>query len=72
MGSFAHIVVFSEDMKTVVHIHRMGDEPSKETDRGGPELEIHMEPKKAGFVKIFAQIKIKGKELFVPFSFTVN
>jgi hypothetical protein len=72
MGAFAHIVGFSDDMKTVIHLHPMGKEPSNITDRGGPKLEFHIEPEKAGFIKIFAQVKINGKELFVPFGVTVT
>ena len=72
MGAFAHIVGFSDDFKTVVHIHPMGNEPRKSTDRGGPELEFHIEPEKAGFTKLFAQIKINGKELLVPFEVNVK
>ena len=72
MGAFAHIVGFSDDMKTVVHLHPMGKEPSNTTDRGGAELEFHIEPVKSEFVKLFAQVKIDGKELFVPFGVNVK
>ncbi|KTD23885.1 secreted protein [Legionella lansingensis] len=72
MGAFAHIVGFNDDLKTIVHIHPMGQEPSQATDRGGPELVFHLEPEKAGFVKIFAQVRIEGKELFVPFGIVVK
>ena len=67
MGAFAHIVAFSDNFKTVIHAHPMGDEPKNPTDRGGPELQFHMEPLKPGFVKIFAQVVVNGQELFVPF-----
>ncbi|MBX9804523.1 MAG: hypothetical protein K2Y18_02075 [Alphaproteobacteria bacterium] len=72
MGSFAHIVGFGDDLKSVVHIHPMGTEPTKDTDRGGPELQFHIEPEKAGFIKMFAQVKVNGKELFAPFGLVVN
>ncbi len=72
MGAYAHIVGFSEDFKNVVHIHPMGSEPKKENDRGGPELLFHIEPKKAGFIKLFAQVKINGKEYFAPFGVMVE
>lgn len=72
MGAFAHIVAFSDDLKTIVHIHPMGKEPTKETDRGGPVLKFHIESDKPGFIKLFAQVKIKGKEIFVPFSVIVE
>lgn len=72
MGAYAHFVGFSDDMRTVVHIHPMGEEPTKPSDRGGPELQFHIEPKKAGFIKFFAQININGKELFVPFGLNIK
>lgn len=72
MGAFAHIVGFFDDRQTVVHIHPMGEEPSKATDRGGPELQFHIIPEKAGFIKLFAQVSIKGKEMFVPFGIVVK
>ncbi|WP_420844638.1 hypothetical protein [Legionella cardiaca] len=72
MGAFAHIVGFNDDLKTVVHLHPMGKEPTKATDQGGPELLFHLEPEKAGFTKIFAQVKIHGKELFAPFGVIIE
>lgn len=71
MGAYAHIVGFNDDFKTVVHIHPMGAEPQKSSDRGGPELQFHIVPEKTGFIKLYAQVKIKGKELFVPFGIEV-
>lgn len=72
MGAFAHIVGFWNDFKTITHIHPIGEEPSKSTDRGGPEFEFHFDPERAGFIKLFAQFKIKGKELIVPFGIMVK
>ncbi len=72
MGAFAHVVGFSEDYKTIMHIHPMGKEPENANDRGGPLLEFHIEPQKPGFVKIFAQFRIDGKDIFVPFGVMVK
>lgn len=71
MGAYAHIVGFSDDLRTVVHVHPMGDEPKNAGERGGPELMFHLEPTKAGFVKLFAQVRIQGKDVFVPFGVNV-
>ncbi|KTD01232.1 hypothetical protein [Legionella feeleii] len=71
MGAYAHIVGFNDDFKTIVHIHPMGSEPQKSSDRGGPELQFHLVPEKAGFTKLYAQVKINGKELFVPFGIKI-
>lgn len=72
LGSFGHIVGFSEDLKTVIHIHPMGKEPLSPDDRGGPELQFHLIPETSGFIKLFAQVKINGKEIFVPFGVNVS
>lgn len=71
MGAFAHLVGFSDDLRTVVHIHPMGKEPRSAQSRGGPVLPFHVRPQKPGFIKLFAQVNIDGKELYVPFGLTV-
>lgn len=72
MGAFAHVVGFTEDYNSVLHIHPMGKEPTSDTERGGPKLEFHIEPKKPGFVKLFAQVRIGGKDIFAPFGVMVK
>lgn len=66
MGAFAHVVAFYEDFATVAHVHPMGEEPKSETERGGPDLMFHLEPKEAGFLKIFVQVQRGGKSIFIP------
>lgn len=72
MGAFAHVVGFTEDYNSVLHVHPMGKEPTSDTERGGPKLEFHIEPEKGGFVKLFAQVRIKGKDIFAPFGIIVK
>lgn len=72
MGAFAHVVGFTEDYNSVLHVHPMGEEPTSDAERGGPKLEFHIEPEKAGFVKLFTQVRIGGKDIFVPFGITVK
>lgn len=72
MGSFAHIVGFGDDFKSIVHIHPMGIEPTEDTERGGPELQFHLEPENTEFIKLFVQVKVHGKELFAPFKLVVK
>lgn len=72
MGAFAHIVGFNEDFNSIVHIHPLGKEPTKVTDRGGPVLEFHMLPEKAGYIKLFAQVLINDKEIFIPFGVMIH
>jgi hypothetical protein len=67
MGAYAHIVGFYDDFHTVVHTHPMGDEPKTASAHGGPMLMFHLAPQKAGFIKLFAQVNIGGKDIFAPF-----
>ena len=72
MGAFAHIVGFYEDFETVAHIHPMGPEPKSDGERGGPELQFHIEPAKKGFIKLYAQVRREGKDIYVPFGMNIN
>ena len=72
MGAFAHIVAFSEDYQDILHVHPMGKEPQAPEERGGSVLEFHIEPKVSGFIKLFVQLRIDGKDVFVPFGVDVK
>ncbi len=72
MGAFAHLVGFTGDHSSILHTHPMGKEPQNDADRGGPRLMFHLEFKKAGFVKLFAQFRIDGQDIFVPFSINLT
>ena len=72
MGAFGHVVAFSRDWSSIEHVHPLGDEPSKDTDRSGPVIGFHMEPQNAGLLRVFVQILANGKETIVPFTVTVE
>ncbi|MGN6670764.1 MAG: hypothetical protein ACTHJ4_04425 [Candidatus Nucleicultricaceae bacterium] len=72
MGAYAHIVAINEDFETIAHVHPMGEDPSKEDDRGGPLLKFHFEPEKSGYYKIWLQVAIDGKDTYVPFGVRVE
>ncbi|MBV8803350.1 MAG: hypothetical protein JO131_10405 [Gammaproteobacteria bacterium] len=71
MDSYAHLVGFSEDYFSVLHIHPMSSLSRNLAGHGGPELMFHMNFKKPGFFKLFAQFRINGKDIFIPFSIFV-
>jgi hypothetical protein len=71
MGAFAHLVGFNEDGRTVVHIHPMGNEPTRPGDRGGPTLEFKYYPAAAGFTRLYCQVNIGGESKFAPFGVNV-
>jgi len=72
MGAYAHIVGFSEDYQTIAHIHPMGEEPTKSTDRGMGELEFHLIPSKSGLMRLFAQVQINGTDKYAPFTLNIK
>lgn len=72
MGAFAHIVGLYEDFETIAHIHPMGQEPKSDAERGGPELSFHLEPEKAGFLKLYAQVRRGDKDIFIPFGVNIE
>jgi hypothetical protein len=72
MGAFAHIVGFNEDLETVLHIHPIETRVLQPTDRGGPALQFKIYATKPGFTRFFAQVQIKGQQLFAPFGLEVQ
>lgn len=67
MGSYAHLVAFSQDGKHIVHCHPLGAEPASAQDRGTGALRFHITPEVAGGTKFFLQIKRGGQETMIPF-----
>jgi hypothetical protein len=72
MGAFAHMVGFNQDRSEVVHVHPMGKEPENDDARGGPDLEFHISFPSTGFYRLFAQVQIDGKNVFVPLDVQVK
>jgi hypothetical protein len=72
MGAYSHIVGFSEDFQTIAHIHPMGAEPTKLTDRGAGELEFHLLPAKPGLMRLYSQIRVNGEDKFAPFTLEIQ
>lgn len=67
LGAFAHIVAINQDFSSLAHVHPMGKEPTQSSDRGGPELKFGFDPNKAGYWKIWVQMRINEKDINVPF-----
>jgi hypothetical protein len=71
MATFAHIVGFNEDGKTVLHMHPKGKPVTNAHERGGPELEFQIYALQPGFVRLYAQVQIGGVSKFAPFGINV-
>lgn len=71
MGAYAHIAAFTADFGSVAHVHPMGKAPEKDGDRGAAPVSFMLHPEKAGVLKLFVQIRVDGKDVFLPFTATV-
>ncbi|TXG84622.1 MAG: hypothetical protein E6R12_03900 [Sphingomonadales bacterium] len=72
MGAFGHVVAFSRDWSSIEHVHPQGTEPKSDSERSGPVVGFHMEPKNGGIMKIFVQNMANGREVIVPFTVNVS
>ena len=72
LGAFGHVVAFSRDWNSIEHVHPQGTEPKADSDRSGPVIGFHIEPKNSGVLKIFVQIMANGREVIVPFTVNVG
>jgi hypothetical protein len=66
MAAFAHIVGFYGDHATVLHIHPTGPEPKAPQDRAGPEFSFRLYAPKPGFIRLFLQVQVAGRNVFAP------
>jgi hypothetical protein len=71
MGTFAHIVGFNEDLKTILHIHPYGKEPTSAADRAGPAFAFKFYAPTPGFFRLYGQVQIGGVNQFAPFGVTI-
>ena len=67
MGAFGHFVAFGDDFATVLHLHPTGPLITDPEARGGPELPFYFRSKKTGLFRLFAQVRIEGKDYFPRF-----
>ncbi len=72
MGAFGHLVGFSDDFSTVLHMHPIGQPPTAADSTGGPDLAFYFRSNKPGLVRLFAQVKIHGRDFFPRFVIKVQ
>jgi rubrerythrin len=72
MGAFGHFVGFGDDFATVLHLHPTGPLITDPEARSGPELPFYFRSNKTGLFRLFAQVKIEGKDFFPRFVLRVQ
>ena len=72
MGAFGHFVGFGDEFATVLHLHPIGPLITDPEARSGPELPFYFRSNKTGLFRLFAQVKIEGKDFFPRFVLRVQ
>jgi rubrerythrin len=72
MGAFGHFVGFGDEFVTVLHLHPTGPPITDPEARSGPELPFYFRSNKTGLFRLFAQVKIEGKDFFPRFVLRVQ
>lgn len=67
MNAFAHMVGFHADYQTVVHVHPLGGEVQDPAGRGGPTMSFRLVVPKAGYLRLYCQVQVAGRNVFAPF-----
>lgn len=71
MEAYAHLVAFDESRSGFAHLHPMEADVSIAPDAVKPALSFKITIPTAGRYVIWAQVKLDGRETFVPFWFDV-
>lgn len=71
MDAYAHLVAFDTTRSGFAHLHPMDSDPAVAPDSLKPTLSFKITIPTAGRYVIWAQLKIDGREKFVPFWFDV-
>jgi hypothetical protein len=67
MGAFAHLVTFDEARSGFAHLHPVENDLTKPPDTMHPELNFKVTIPASGRYVIWAQVKLGGKEVFIPY-----
>ena len=71
MGAYAHLVAFDAALGGFAHLHPKETDLGKPPDPVRPTLTFRITIPNGGRYVIWAQVKLAGREVFVPFSFEV-
>jgi hypothetical protein len=67
LGSYAHVLAFASDFKTLYPAYPMTPWNVPEGSYGGPEVQFDLTPTQAGMMKLFVEVRTRGEDLLVPF-----
>lgn len=72
MDAYAHLVAFDPARTGFAHLHPADPNPASKPSPTRPELRFKLTIPQAGKYVVWAQVKIAGRERFVPFTIEVS
>lgn len=70
--AFAHLTGFFSDGETMIRLHPLGPDILRDELRGGPWLAFKIYPSRAGFIRLFCQLKVEGRVITAPLGIHVK
>ncbi len=67
LGSYAHIVTFGSDYKTMTHMVALGKPPENDEPTGGPAVYYKLTPTTPGPLAVFAEFRVDNRDIVTPF-----
>jgi len=71
MGAFAHMVGFSDDFQSILHIHPTGAMPVP-GQFGGPQVDFQVRPLLPGWLRLYLQYQVDGQGHLAEFVLPVT
>lgn len=71
MGAYAHLVAFDPDRRGFAHLHPMNPVVEGQNPRN-PDMRFQLELDKPGNYRIWAQVRIAGEDVFLPFDLSLE
>ena len=73
MGAFAHLVAFDDDLRGFAHLHPAENlQPLNRAEDFLGSLSFGFRPPSSGHFRLWAQVRVGGEEMFVPFDLMVD
>ncbi|MBI3419436.1 MAG: hypothetical protein HY053_04825 [Proteobacteria bacterium] len=71
LKNFTYMAMFSSDYFTVSDAYPLGPAITDPSAHGGPAVKFHIEPQRAGYMRIIAEFAARGQDFLVPFTVRV-
>lgn len=72
MGTYGRMTGFYDDYRTILQTESLGDRTSAAKGKGSSSLKFSFTPNRAGFLRVFTQVRINGVDVLASFGLPVE